>query len=82
MIRPKSAIGLVLVGVLLSSCNNRSDSEAPSAADAGEQSARQEDKFGQGFGEAFRADPNSEPANVSDSDVEPVSDTAEPEPID
>lgn len=81
MIRPKSAIGLVLVGVLLSSCN-RNDSETPSAVDVGEQSARQEDKFGQGFGEAYRADPNSQPANVSASDVKPVSDTAEPEPID
>ncbi len=82
MIRLKACIGLILAGVLLSSCNNKSDSEAPFAADVGGQTARPEDKFGQGFGEAFRADPNSEPANVSSSDVKPVSDTAEPEPID
>lgn len=82
MIRTKACTALILAGVLLSSCNNKSDSEAPFAADVGGETANQEDKFGKGFGEAFRADPNSEPANVSQSDVEAVSYTADPEPID
>jgi hypothetical protein len=38
----------------------------------------QEDKFGSGFGAAFRAPPNSEPFNVSDGDLVPVSLTTEP----
>lgn len=38
----------------------------------------QEDKFGSMFGIDFRADANSEPANVSDTDIVPVSLTTEP----
>lgn len=38
----------------------------------------QEDKFGIGFGTAFRAPANGEPANVSDGDLVPVSFTTEP----
>jgi hypothetical protein len=38
----------------------------------------QEDKFGVAFGAAFRAPANSEPANVSDTDIVPVSFTTEP----
>ncbi len=37
-----------------------------------------EDQFGKGFGKAFRASPNSEPANLVEGDVIPVSNTAEP----
>ena len=38
----------------------------------------QEDKFGTMFGIDFRAVANSEPANVSDGDIVPVSLTTEP----
>lgn len=38
----------------------------------------QEDKFGSMFGTDFRAGPNSEPANVADSDIVAVSLTTEP----
>ncbi len=71
-----------MAGALLSSCNSRNDSEAPVDYGLGEQAGRQEDKFGKGFGKAFRAHPNSEPANVSEGDVKPVSYTAQPELID
>ncbi|MBA2635543.1 MAG: hypothetical protein H0U83_02450 [Sphingomonas sp.] len=73
-------VGLILAGASLSGCNKNSDSDAP-VLDARADAGRQEDKFGKGFGEAFRADPNSEPANVSANDVNPISLTTEPEPI-
>jgi hypothetical protein len=38
----------------------------------------QEDKFGVGFGTAFRASPDSEPKIVNDDDLVPVSWTTEP----
>lgn len=38
----------------------------------------QEDKFGTAFGADFRANANSEPATVNDSDIVPVSLTTEP----
>lgn len=47
----------------------------------GVSSERMEDQFGKGFAEKFRADPNSEPANLQDDDVKPVSMTAEPVPV-
>ena len=69
---------LLIAGVSLSSCSKNKDSDTltiePSAADSG----RQEDLFGKGFGEKFRADPNSEPTNVNDGDLAPVSETTEP----
>lgn len=80
MIRPVILCGLIFAGASLSACNRNDDGDAlvlDARADAG----RQEDKFGKGFGEAFRADPNSEPVPVSADDVKPVSLTTEPEPI-
>ncbi|MBA3525711.1 MAG: hypothetical protein H0T82_02160 [Sphingomonas sp.] len=74
-------VGLVIAGASLSSCNKNSDSDALVLDARADESGRAEDKFGKGFGEAFRADPNSEPANVSANDVNPVSFTTEPEPI-
>lgn len=38
----------------------------------------QEDRFGVAFGAAFRAPMNSEPVNVNDGDIVPVSLTTEP----
>jgi hypothetical protein len=38
----------------------------------------QEDKFGAAFGTAFRADANSEPKQVNEGDIVPVSWTTEP----
>ena len=67
--------------VSLSACSKtESDTLAidGSRADAGPP----EDQFGKGFGEKFRADPNSEPKEVKDNDVAPVSLTTEPVPID
>ncbi len=68
---------IVAAGASLSACgkNGGRDTLAP---DSQVESGRVEDQFGKGFGEAFRADPNSEPANVSEDDVKPVSLTAEP----
>lgn len=68
---------ILAAGVSVSACgkNEGRDTVAPESR---AESGRVEDQFGKGFGEAFRADPNSEPANVSEDDVKPVSLTAEP----
>ena len=72
-------IGLMLLsGASLSACNRKSESDALANDTFAVPSAAKGDQFGKGFGEAFRADPNSEPANVARNDVIPVSKTAEP----
>lgn len=73
---------IVAAGASLSACHKTNESDAFGASAAEGDSSRPEDRFGKGFGEKFRADPNSEPANVNDNDVKPVSLTAEPEPVD
>ncbi len=72
-------VGLIFAGASLSACN-RDEGDAL-VLEARTDSDRPEDKFGEGFGEAFRADSNSEPVPVSADDVKPVSLTTEPEPI-
>jgi hypothetical protein len=73
-------VSFLLIGMSMSACSKESDSDmlVRESTDGG----RVEDRFGKGFGEAFRADPNSEPAVVDRNDVNPVSLTDEPEPID
>lgn len=83
LIEPKLRFGLImLTGASLIACGKTSESDAfasdPSAATSG----RTDDKFGSEFGEASRADPNSEPRNVDEIDVPPISLTAEPVAID
>lgn len=75
-------LGLILiVGASLSACNNKPESDVQqSEAPRGARDAQ--DQFGQEFGDAYRADPNSEPKNVSDAPPDAVSMTAEPVPID
>lgn len=70
----------VVAGVSLSACGQKRDGD-PLVLNAKSDTGRVEDQFGDGFGEAFRADPNSVPRNVVDSDVKPVSLTTEPVPI-
>lgn len=81
---PSIIVGLMLLtGTSLAACN-RTDGEDVLANDpfAGNTSARSENQLGKGFGKAFRADPNSEPANVAEGDLGPVSYTAEPVHLD
>ncbi len=74
--------GLILTaGASLTACQKKTVGDAAGFDVSEGQAVRTEDKFGKGFGKAFRAPPNSEPANVSDSDVAPVSRTAEPIPL-
>ncbi len=76
------AFSLILVaGMSLIACDKKSESDL-SVPSARVESGRSEDQFGEKFGKAFRADPNSEPANVQESDVPPVSLTAEPLAVD
>lgn len=83
MISPRIfALGLIVIaGASVSACQkNASDSENGSFAGGlfSDRSGQPEDRFGEGFGKAFRADPNSEPAKVDKKDVKPVSFTDEP----
>lgn len=74
--------GLILTaGGSLTACQKKAESDAAGFGASGFE-ARTEDRFGKNFGNASRASPNSEPANVEDGDVIPVSNTAEPEQID
>ncbi len=78
----RSLAGLALVAsALLSACGQKRDGD-PLVLNAKTDAGQMEDKFGNGFGKAFRANPNAEPRTVSASDVKPVSLTAEPVLID
>ncbi len=72
----------MLIGTSLSACHRQSDSDVLANDPFAANSARPEDRFGKGFGKAFRADPKSEPVKVKPGDVNPVSTTAEPLPVD
>lgn len=83
MVHPRPFFGVVMVAVvLLSACSGEAERDVVAGDPLAGGVAGQEDQFGKGFGKAFRADPNSEPAKVSDADVHPVSRTAEPIDVD
>ena len=69
-----SALTLLAIGV--AACGGGNSSRTPTPGQTS--SARQEDQFGIAFGNDFRADPNSEPAQVADGDIIAVSLTTEP----
>ena len=69
---------IVSTGLSLSACSQERESDAFSNDPLAGNSTAKGDQFGKGFGKAFRADPHSEPINVSREDVIPVSNTAEP----
>jgi hypothetical protein len=71
----------MLLGALLSACQQESQTDL-AVGNVSTSEPQPEDRFGKGFGQAYRADRNSEPKNVVDGDVVPVSRTAEPIPID
>jgi len=72
-------IGLILLsGASLSACNRQSGNDAPESDPFAASSSTKGDQFGKGFGKASRADPNSEPVNLSEIELPPVSYTAEP----
>lgn len=83
MIRPTLLFGLTLLaGASLTACDKQNDSDALAPDEAVSKARNAEDQFGEGFGNAFRAEPNSEPINVDEGDVVAVSQTAEPVQID
>jgi hypothetical protein len=69
-----SAVTVLATG--LAACGNGNSTPTPTPGQTA--AARQEDQFGIAFGNDFRADPNSEPAQVADGDVVAVSLTTEP----
>lgn len=83
MIRPKLVFGLVLLaGASLSACGKKGGGDALANDPFTSASTKPEDRFGKEFGKAYRAEPNSEPANVQEGDMVPVSRTTEPVQID
>ena len=76
-------VGLLLLsGASLSACDRKSGRDAFENDPFAARSTAKEDQFGKGFGKAFRADRNAEPANVVEGDLVPVSRTTEPVEID
>jgi hypothetical protein len=73
---------LCIAGASLSSCSDKSESGAFADSNLAASVGRSEEGFGQRFEELRRADPHSEPANVTENELGPVSYTDEPEPID
>ena len=71
----------LIAGGSLSACGKKNGNE-PLVIEPGRETGAIDSKFGNGFGKAFSADPNSEPRNVQDNDVAPVSLTTEPVAID
>jgi len=72
---------VLIAGGSLSACNKKSENE-PLVIEPGRDRGATDSKFGKEFGSAFNADPNSEPRNVQDDDLPPVSLTTEPVAID
>lgn len=72
----RRAAGVLVLALLVCACSKTSK-----VAAAASQPTRVEDKFGPGFGTAFRADPNSTPINPTTRDVIPVNPTGEPLPV-
>lgn len=71
----------IAAGATLSACSKKSESD-PLLIEPRNDIGTNEDKFGKGFGAAFDADPNSEPREVHEGDLAPVSMTTEPVAID
>lgn len=71
-----SAVSMLATGLAACGGGNGSNTPTPMPGQTG--AARQEDQFGIAFGNDFRADPNSEPAQVADGDIVAVSLTTEP----
>lgn len=74
-------IGLALIWGSLSACGKTSEGD-PLMIEPRNEIGTKEDKFGKGFGSAIHADSNSEPREVQEGDLAPVSLTAEPVVID
>ncbi len=80
--KPLSIIVTMIVGTSLCACHRQGGSDVLDDRSVASTSARPEDRFGEDFGKAFRADPKSKPVEVKPGDLPPVSLTAEPIPID
>jgi hypothetical protein len=71
----KKFILVAALGATLAACGSKADNgDQPPPVVV---TPRQEDQFGANFGAAFRRDPNSDPVNVADTDIVPLSLTNE-----
>lgn len=83
MIPSRLTIGLLLIaGASLSSCSGKEEGDAFASSNLSAAIDRSDAPFGKGFEKKFRADPNSDPTEVKNDDLAPVSFTTEPVPID
>lgn len=79
------ATGMLILAAVgggsLSACGEEREKKSLTIA-PGRDSSQVDSQFGREFGAAFTADPNSEPRNVTEGDLPPVSLTTEPVVID
>ncbi len=68
----------MVAGASLSACNRESGDDVLANDPFAARSTAKEDQFVKVFGKAYRAPPNSEPVNVVEGDLPPVSETGEP----
>ena len=82
MMKLANVMGVMLIGSSLSACNKQAEGDDSFndslAATGGRLDARDNYRNGRGS----RVDPKAEPVTVKPGDLPPVSDTAEPVPID
>lgn len=72
---------LGLAAMALAACSGGGGGMASPGPMAPPMIVRQEDNFGTGFGNFFRANPNSEPGTPQASDLMATTLTAEPRPV-
>ncbi len=81
--RPGLVLGLILLaGASLAGCGRNDDGEAPGPDLFADRSEKGQEGFGDTFEKASRASPESEPINVGEDDLPPVSTTTEPVIVD
>lgn len=82
-IGPGLVLGLVLLaGASLAGCGLNDGGDASEADPFANMSERRGGAFGETFDRASRADPYSDPLNVDENDLPPVSATTDPVPVD
>lgn len=81
--RPGLVLGLILLaGASLAGCGRNDDGEAPDTDLFANGSEKGQEGFGDTFEQASRASPNSEPIDVGENDLPPVSTTTDPVIVD
>ena len=75
-------MGVMLIGSSLSACSKQAEGDDPFDGSASATGAQLGARDAYRNGRGSRVDPKAEPVTVKPGDLPPVSDTAEPVPID